>query len=494
MSRWFAPHPYPLPSTFSEINIVLTNTTSLSQVTWSGSNDPSNPLNWARRQKWTATLLIASFTFISPLASTMMAPALPDMAREYAMGSRAQEALLMSIFLIAYAVGPFLLGPLSEMYGRVAVVQLANLEFVIFNLACGFARSADQMLAFRFLSGLGASAPQSLGGGVLSDCWRAEERGRALAIYSLAPFMGMVVGPIVGGQITQWTTWRWIFWGTSIVDVAIQILALLFLKETYGPKILLIKARKLRHETGKTSLHTKWEEPDRTFWHILRQNLVRPFIMLATQPAIQALALYRAYIYGLMYLVLATFPMVFQNSYGMSVSEASLNYISLGIGFAIGLQICAPMIDKIYTRLAAYYQEPGRPEFRIPLMFPGGMLVPIGLLMYGWTAEQQTHWIAPNVGALVFATGCIISFQCAQSYVVDAYTTYAASATGAAAFVRTLAGFGFPLFAPAMYARLGVGWGTSVLAFVSIIVGLLSPVLLWRHGQRMRARSTYCAG
>lgn len=77
---------------------------------------------------------------------------------------------------------------------------------------------------------------------------------------------------------------------------------------------------------------------------------------------------------------------------------------------------------------------------------------------------------------------------------VDAYTRYAASATGAAAFVRTMAGFSFPLFAPKLYESLGLGWGNSLLAFVSLGLGIVAPVLLWKYGQWLRSRSTYCAG
>jgi MFS family permease len=132
------------------------------KVTWSGHDDPTNPLNWARSKRWTATLLVASFTFISPLASTMVAPALGTIADEFSIKSSMEEALVMSIFLLAYAIGPFLLGPLSEIFGRVVVLQCANIWFLIFNTACGFAQSKDQMMAFRFLSGLGGSAPQAV--------------------------------------------------------------------------------------------------------------------------------------------------------------------------------------------------------------------------------------------------------------------------------------------------------------------------------------------
>lgn len=121
-----------------------------------------NPLNWPNRKRWTATILVASFTFISPLASTMVAPALHTIAVEFNITSSFEQALVMSIFLLAYAIGPFLLGPLSEIFGRVVVLQCANMWFLIFNTACGFAQNKEQMMAFRFLSGLGGSAPQAV--------------------------------------------------------------------------------------------------------------------------------------------------------------------------------------------------------------------------------------------------------------------------------------------------------------------------------------------
>lgn len=68
----------------------------------------------------------------------------------------------MSIFLLAFAVGPFLWGPLSETFGRVRVMQGANLSFLLFNTVCGFARNKHQMMTSRFLSGLGGSAPQAV--------------------------------------------------------------------------------------------------------------------------------------------------------------------------------------------------------------------------------------------------------------------------------------------------------------------------------------------
>lgn len=349
----------------SRISTYSSNFTSSQsiKVTWSGPEDPTNPLNWSHARKWSATLLVSCFTFISPVSSTMVAPALGEIAHDFNITSDIERYLVMSIFLLAYALGPFILAPLSEMYGRVVVLQSANMVYLIFNTVCGFATSREQILAFRFLSGLGGSAPQAvcrtitarahkltllqIGGGVLSDCWRKNERGAATAVYSVMPFIGPAIGPIgmiplyhckrprlivhaAGGYLTQYMSWRWIFWIVSMADAVVQILAFLFLRETYAPKILATKKKMLQRESHNQMLYTEYDEPDRTFLQLLRKNLVRPFRMLFTQPAIQAVALYRGYQYGLMYLVYV-FPQ-HRGHWVRALTQLQSGIISNGLG------------------------------------------------------------------------------------------------------------------------------------------------------------------
>lgn len=463
-------------------------------VTWDGPDDVENPKNWPRKRKWIATIVVSSFTFISPVSSSMVAPALGAIAADFNITSTSEEELVLSIFVLAYAIGPLFLGPMSELYGRVRVLQLANLFYLVWNLACGFAQNKGEMMAFRFLAGLGGSAPLAIGGGLLSDCWRPEERGRAISVYSLAPLLGPAVGPIAGGFITENTTWRWCFWATSIACALIQISGLFFLQETYAPELLKRKKKAMIKQTGNQNLHTEHDDPNRTFKMHLKTALVRPFIMIGTQPIVQVLAIYMAYVYGLMYLVLSTFPTIWTDVYGESTGIGGLNYISLGLGFFLGTQIGAPVNDGMYRRLKKKNGGVGRSEFRIPLMFPGSILTPIGLFIYGWSAEYKTFWIVPNIGAAIFAMGTIMIFQASQTYVVDAYTRFAASAVASTTVLRSLAGFGFPLFAIPMYDALGYGWGNSLLAFVSIALGIPAPFLLWFYGERLRGKSKFAAG
>ena len=104
-------------------------------VTWEGEDDPKSPKNWRYSRKWAATIIVSCFTFISPVSSSMVAPALPAMARSLDITSEIEESLILSIFVLAYAIGPLFLGPMSEIYGRVIVLQLANLFYLVFNLA-----------------------------------------------------------------------------------------------------------------------------------------------------------------------------------------------------------------------------------------------------------------------------------------------------------------------------------------------------------------------
>lgn len=465
-------------------------------VKWNGPDDPDNPKNWPNKKKWAATVTVSLFTFISPVSSSMVAPALSSIAADFNITDQVLSQLTLSIFVLAYAVGPLILGPLSEVYGRVIVLQLANLFFLVFNIGCAVSQTKVQMIVCRFFAGLGGSAPLAVGGGVLSDCFRPEERGKSIAIYSLAPLLGPAIGPIAGGFIAENTTWRWVFYSTSIADGVIQLMGLFFLRETYGPRLLKLRAKRLRKETGDDSYQTEAELQKKTLSQVLRSALIRPFRLLLTQPIVQCLACYMAYIYGIMYLVLSTFPTLWTSPayYNESIGIGGLNYISLGLGFWCGSQICAPLNDRIYRALKARNNNIGRPEFRVPLLGIAAILLPAGLFIYGWTAQTHCHWIAPNIGAFLFGTGTIVSFQCMQTYMVDTYTRFAASALAAGAFLRSIAGFGFPLFAPYMYEALEYGWGNSVLAFIAVGIGIPAPIFLWRFGEVLRRKSTYAAG
>lgn len=195
-------------------------------------------------------------------------------------------------------------------------------------------------------------------------------------------------------------------------DAVVQFLGLLFLRETYEPVLLAWKRDKLIKTAGNTNLHTAFDDLNRTVLATVKIALTRPFRLIRTQMILQVLALYLTFLYGLMYLVLVSFPDLFSSprpeGYGESLGIGGLNYISLGLGFFLGTQAIAPLQDRIYVALQRRFSGPGRPEYRVPMMLPGAVLVPLGLFIYGWTAEYKTHWIGPNIGACLIAAGIMM--------------------------------------------------------------------------------------
>ncbi|KAI0073827.1 MFS polyamine transporter [Panus rudis PR-1116 ss-1] len=426
-------------------------------IDWEGPDDPDNPRNWPMRRKWAAALAVSSFTFISPVSSSMVAPATSQIARDFNISNGTRLSMTVSIFVLAFAVGPLILSPLSEVYGRSRVLQLANLFFLVWNLACGFAQSDAQLIAFRFLSGLGGSAPLSVGGAVLGDMFKPEERGKAFAVYSLAPVLGPVLGPIAGAWISEKTTWRWVFRSTTIADALVQLFGLFALQETYAPVLLERKAAEIRkqldqekgeprkvvpvHQQGGKSI--PWKE-------LMVKAMIRPFDIFFHEPIIQLLGFYLAAVYGILYLVLTMLPGMYANVYHQPVGIIGLHYIALGVGMALSAQTYSHLMDRLYKHLKNKNGGVGKPESRLPLAIPLSLGVPVGLLMVGWGAQEHVHWIVPDIGLAFIGAGSIGSFQGVTTYIIDAFTKYAASALAGVSCLRSIAGFAFPLFAPDM--------------------------------------------
>jgi multidrug resistance protein len=259
-------------------------------VVWDGPDDPENPKNWKFSRKWAAVGIISAFTFMTPVSSSMIAPAVPAMSKALGIKTEIVAEMSLSIFILAYAIGPLVLGPLSEIYGRARVMQCANLFYMVWNFACGWAYTIPEIMIFRFLAGLGGSAPLAIGGGVMGDLFHAEDRGKAIALFTLGPLLGPAIGPIAGGFIAENTTWRWVFWSCTILTVLIQGLGIIYLQETFAPVLLQRRAAALREKTGNNSYYTEWDSPDRTAIQVIQRALKRPFRFLLTEPIIQAIA------------------------------------------------------------------------------------------------------------------------------------------------------------------------------------------------------------
>lgn len=214
-------------------------------MTWDSPQDPQSPFNWPLRTKWMVTLFVSFGGFIS-----MMAPALPAISNDLAM-TEEDASLALSIFTLAFAVGPMALAPFAEAYGRRPVWVTAGLFYTVWNVVCGFSQNRGTLIAARFLSSIGGAVDFVITSPVVKDVWPAEQRGCSFSIVYFVPLLGPALGPMVGGAITQHIGWRWLFWLSAIINTALVALCGVFFPETSGAMILDLKAKRLTRETGE---------------------------------------------------------------------------------------------------------------------------------------------------------------------------------------------------------------------------------------------------
>jgi multidrug resistance protein len=166
---------------------------------------------------------IAHFSRSRPLGATMFAPAVRQVMIDFETQNEVLVSLVVSIYVLGWALGPLILAPLSEVSGRLAVYTWSNILYIGFTVTCALAPSIHVLLISRLLAGVVGSTPLTIGGGTISDMIPIHERGRALSLIMVGPILGPTIGPVLGGSLTDNLGWRWIFWSLA---AAVSVLCL----------------------------------------------------------------------------------------------------------------------------------------------------------------------------------------------------------------------------------------------------------------------------
>ncbi|EXJ65578.1 hypothetical protein A1O7_01919 [Cladophialophora yegresii CBS 114405] len=460
-----------------------------SLVEFDGPDDPENPKNWSKAKRWGITVSMGLMTFVVTFASSIYAVAIEPVAREFHIGY-VPSTLGVSLFLLGFVLGPVFFGPASEVFGRRVPLFAGYLIFAIFQIPVAVARNVETIMLGRFFGGLAACAPLAVVGGAMADIWEPLERAYGICVFAAAAFTGPVAGPIMGGFVTQsHLGWRWTAWITLIMAALFGCIGLAVIPETSANRILQIKAKRLRYETKNWALHAKADESRVDFETITRIYLVRPFVMIAQEPILALITVYMSFIYGIIYLLFEAYPISFQEQRGWNAGVGSLPFAAFIVGIAMGTGVIA---WSTRTNFARAFKKHGKvvPEERLPPMIIGAAVLPIGLFMFAWTSNPHITWVPQVLATALLGMGCLVTFWQGINYIIDCYGFYSNSAIAINTFIRSIAGAGFPLFAPAMYHNLGVAWATSLLGFLCLVFFPV-PVLFYMYGSRIRERSRF---
>ncbi|CAD0047344.1 unnamed protein product [Aureobasidium pullulans] len=373
-----------------------------------------SPFKWSRRRK-------QAITWLSCLATTVTAYA----AGSYTAGD-AQMEEEWGVSRVAITVG---------INGRRPMFVVTGILYVIFQVCCAVTRSYGGMLISRFLKGCASSTFSTMVGGVVSDIYHAEDRNTAMALFSGAALFGTGLGPLVSSFIAYHTTWRWIFYLQVITCGTVQILVILFFKETRGSVLLSKKAKCLNkyydeleaagfvgvdmpHDSNPSKTTTqriRWkvksDEERASLLQMIKISLFRPFHLLFTEPVVFFFSLWVAFSWAILYLTFSAIPVIFTASHNFNLYENGSVFSAISVASIIST-IISILGDKWMKRRFPHLGD--SPEGRLYLTCAQSILLPVGLFWLAWTSGSNVHWIVPTL-AIGCATMGIFSIYLART-------------------------------------------------------------------------------
>jgi DHA1 family multidrug resistance protein-like MFS transporter len=352
-------------------------------VEFDGPDDPLHAQNWPMRKKVLTAAMLGYTTMTSAFTSSIFSSATSAVAVAYGVSSEV-GILGTSLYVLGFATGPSLWAPLSELRGRRLPIVLAMFGFSVFSIACATAKDIQTILICRFFSGFFGACPLAVVAAVFSDMFDNKTRGIAVTIFSMAVFTGPLLAPFIGGFIvTSHLGWRWTEYLASIMGFVAFALDLFFLEETYPPVLLIQKASELRRRTKNWGIHAKQEEIEVDFRELVSKNFSRPLRLLFTEPIILLLSIYMSFIYGLLYLFLTAYPLVFMGVHGFGAGQSGLTFFGMITGQLLA-GVFVVLQQPWYMRKLTANNGVPIPEWRLPSVMAGGVSFAIGIFWFGW--------------------------------------------------------------------------------------------------------------
>ncbi|KAL9106344.1 MAG: hypothetical protein Q9227_008613 [Pyrenula ochraceoflavens] len=387
-------------------------------------SDHGDPRQWTRRDKLLNVFIIAFMSILSPLASSMFTPGIAQIADD--LNTDTENVIATTTgFVIMLGIGPLILAPLSETFGRRPIYIACFGAFAILQIPTALSPNVEFLIAVRTVSGLFGSVGIANGGGTLSDMFHPSERASVFGWYLLGPLLGPTIGPLLGGVILQRMGWRWIYWILAIVCCSNTLVGYFFLKETYAPAILGRRKSELMEQNGNGGAKYYFEGEDKR--PLLRKivgSLKRP-IVIFVQPIVLVMSLYQALIFGTTYSIYTNMQDIYSNEpYLFNTEQIGLLYLGPGLGFLTAVWFLVPRIDTVFNKLTERNKGNAMPEYRLPLANIGSVLIPTSLFWFAWTVEYRLHWFVTIFATYFYGVGQVVILNTVQNYYIDSFSNH----------------------------------------------------------------------
>jgi DHA1 family multidrug resistance protein-like MFS transporter len=461
-------------------------------VDWYTTDDPGNPQNWSQKKKFYVAFLVSIYTFAVYSGSAIYTSSEQGVMKEF--GVNATDASLpLSLYVLAYGIGPLLFAPLSEvpLIGRNPVYIITFLFFVIVSIPAPLVNNFAGLLVLRFLQGFFGSPCLANGGATMQDMYSLLYLPYALTFWVSAAFCGPALGPLLSGFAVTAKGWRWSLWEILWIAGPVFILMFLFLPETSTPNILLRRAKRLRALTDDTRLMSQSEIDQRGLKPsaVAIDALIKPLEITIKDPAVAFVNMYTALVYGIYYSFFEVFPLVYPVYYGFSLGIIGVVFLCILVACLLGVASYAAYLNWYLIPDIMKHGLRAQEHRLVPALL-ASFFPPIGLFLFAWTANPSIHWIAPTIGITIYGASVFVINQCIFVYIPLSYPQYAASLFAGNDFFRSALACGCIMFGRPLFINVGVSKGVTVLAGLSCM-GIIGMFVLYYLGAKLRAKSKF---
>lgn len=274
------------------------------------------PPKYSRRFVVTLVFVLGALTALGPLASDLYLPAFPEIASQLG-STESRIQLTMTSMMLGLAIGQAILGPLSDRYGRRNPLLISGTIFTLVSLACAMAPTADILLILRFVQGLAGAAGMVIARAVIRDFFEGDDIARFISKMLLVTMLAPLLGPILGAQLLELGSWRFIFIFLTVASALTMIFLFFMLPES------LPKSDRRDFNIG---------EFGRTVGRLL------------TDKAFMAPVLAVGLIFATMFTYISGFSFVSQTTYGATPQTFSLVFAITTVSLVVGNQLNSLMI------------------------------------------------------------------------------------------------------------------------------------------------------
>ncbi|KAI8148247.1 major facilitator superfamily domain-containing protein [Fennellomyces sp. T-0311] len=434
--------------------------------------------------------------------STIYFPGIPNINEELNAPSIA-TTLTAALFVLFMGIAPVFWASFSDFYqSRRFWLMIAMIIYAVSSIGNAVVNNIWGMVVLRCVQAIGASAGQSIGGGVIADMYPVEERGSAYGKFFLGLIIGPIIGPIVGGfLIMSDLTWRATYWFCVAFGAVAVITTFFFMSETFRddtrwdigtlPTVAPSKddTSSSRAETiaspRSSSSDGKPDEKQETLPEPKKKKLnpIKPFLLLR-YPHILLSSVIGGVAYGTMFSVASVLPTLFGTTYGFKAWQIGLCFLGSGVGNILATVLNNKLSDRLLLRARAKRGGRHKVEDRLAIfLWPSiFILLPLGLLLFGWGVEKHMTYWTGVVGFGILTFGMNLVMTATSAYLLDAVPGQGASASAAGNFVRMAMAFALSLGSTPMVEKVGPGYLTVFLAALCwVATGLLYIIKVYGH-------------